>query len=453
MSLRLRLVLVGALAIVFVLGLSALGLGALFGTHVERRATAEMSAQLDRVLSRLDLVQGQIVIAQDPGDARYDLPYSGYYWEIEVGPQNLRSRSLWDWVLEPSESPPPEGGIAVERVAGPQDQTLLVVTRAVVLPQRLGGGQATAMIAVDADELVQARRAFLADLSPYITLLALVLIAAGWIQITLGLRPLKRLSARVASLHDDSAERMGTDWPGEVAALTREMDGLLDARASDLERARLRAGDLAHGLKTPLQALMGEAARLRAAGQTTAAEGIEEVIGTMRRTVDRELARARRQADPTSACSNLHRCVAGVVSVLGKTPDGGRIDWRVDIPDQLCVALDKGDLVEALGAVLENAARHARTSVTLRAALEADYLHLEVVDDGPGIPAGQRDAMLARFARLDERGSGMGLAITSEIVRAAGGDITLSDAQPGLRVVLSLRPCAGPDDGRRAAVR
>ena len=443
-SLRLRLVLAGALAIGLALGVSAIGLAALFGAHVDRRALAEMSAQLDLVLAGLDLADGRIAMTTPPADARFAQPYSGYYWQVTLPDRTLRARSLWDQALTLPDPSPARGEVSPHRIAGPQGQQLLAAVLRVTLPARLGAPEAVAVVAYDTADLRAARRAFVADLAPYMLLLAGVLIAAGWVQITVGLRPLVGLRARVTGLRDDPALRMGPDWPAEVRGLAGELDGLLDARAADLDRARMRAGDLAHGLKTPLQALMGEAARLRDTGAEAEARGIEEVVTAMRRTVDRELARARRNADPAPARSDLRQVLGRILAVLQKTPDGRRVSWTTDLPEGLRVALDQGDLSEALGAVLENAARHAHGAVRLTAARSGTDIVLEVIDDGPGIPAEQREAMLGRFVRLDESGTGMGLAIANEIVRSVGGRITLSGehgdlgAGPGLCVRLSI---------------
>jgi signal transduction histidine kinase len=448
-SLRARLVLAGALAVLLALGASAAGLSALFGAHVERRAIAEMTAKLDQVLAGLDMAgqegaEGQLVMTGASAEARFLQPYSGHYWQITLPGQTLRSRSLWDRGLALPGPPPADGQIMAMRLVGPQDQTLLAAARQVILPARLGAQEAVAFVAIDIAEMSEARRAFVADLAPYMILLAGVLIAAGWVQITIGLRPLVQLRERVGAVRSDPEARMGAQWPVEVSALARELDGLLDARAVEVQRARMRAGDLAHGLKSPLQALMGEAARLRDKGAVLDAVEIEHIVAAMRRTVDRELARLRRQADGSPARSDLRHTVDRILAVLRKTPDGQRIAWSVDLPDGLWVALDQGDLSEALGAVLENAGHHARAAVRLTAAREDDMICLDIIDDGPGIPDAQREAMLARFARLDERGSGMGLAIADEIVCAAGGRISLSDARadpghtPGLSVRLSL---------------
>ena len=439
-SLRLRLVLAGAVAVVLALGVSGLGLAALFGAHVERRAIDELSAQLDQVLAGLDLVDGQVVMAGAPADTRFHQPYSGKYWQIMLGDQTLRSRSLWDHVLEVAQPPPADGQVWPLRLAGPLDQDLLAAARVVILPDRLGAKPAITLVAIDRATMARAQRDFVADLTPYVGVLALVLIAAGWVQITVGLRPLVVLRSRVAQVRADPAHRMGADWPTEISALATELDALLDARAADLNRARMRAGDLAHGLKTPLQALMGEAARLRDKGEATEADGIEDVVAAMRRTVDRELARARRLADAAPARSDLGLGVARIMAVLGKTPDGRRVDWATDLAPDLWVALDPGDLAEAVGAVLENATRHAKRTVRITATPAGEQIDLMVCDDGPGIPVQQRDAMLARFGRLDERGTGMGLAIADEIVTQVGGALSLATCPTtgGLCVTLRL---------------
>lgn len=427
MSLRLRLVVMGALAIIVVLSLSALGLASLFSAHVERRAMVEMSAQLDQLLAGLDRVDDKIVMTDNSGDVRFRQPYSGRYWQIELPDQIMRSRSLWDQVLStPDIDHTGSAGQVVQlSLSGPRNTTLLAAARTVILPVRLGGQPVSAIIAMDAQEMTIARSDFLADLIPYLVMLAIVLIAAGWMQITVGLRPMIRLRKRVSDLRRDPQKRMGDDWPVEVRALTSELDALLDARAKDLQRAKMRAADLAHGLKTPLQALMGDAARMRDAGADAQARSIEEVAASMRRTVDHELSRARRLSNRASAFSPLHKTLRQVAAVVGKTPDGQRIRWSVHLDAEQWVALAPADLAEALGAIMENAARHAQAVVSLSTMQSGETITAQICDDGPGIAEPQQQAMLERFARKDERGSGMGLAIASDILTSAGGTISM----------------------------
>lgn len=438
MSLRLRLALAGAAAILLALGLAALALGQLFAAHVERRAVAEMTVQLDQVLAGLERGAAGLALARPPADPRFAMPYGGLYWQIEGPGGMLRSRSLWDGVIGLPPDALADGQVHVHRLAGPRGAELLVLERSVTLPARLGGETARAAVAMEATELDAASAAFLADLLPYLGLLAAALTLAGWAQLAIGLRPLRGLKGQVAALRAGRAARMGGDWPAEVRPLAGEIDALLSARTAETERARARAADLAHGLKTPLQALMGEAARLRAAGADSRAEGIEDIAGAMRRTVDRELARARTAARAADARADPAEVAARLIAVLRRTPAGSGLDWRMQVPAGLAVALDEADLAEALGALAENAARHARATVVFRAEPAGPLLRLTVADDGPGMPGPQRAALVRRFARADETGTGLGLAIAAEIAEAAGGALDLDEAGPGLAATLAL---------------
>lgn len=440
LSLRWRLMVAGAVAVVLALGLAALGLAHLFGTHVERRALADLSVQLDRVLAGLARVDGALAQVLPPADPRFEQPYSGLYWQIAADGAVLRSRSLWDVEL----ALPVEDGADATRhnhlLIGPEGAEVLVLEQHVTLPASLGGGRARAAVALDTAELSAARRAFLRDMFPYLAVLGMVLIAAQWAQVTLGLKPLRRVGAEVSALRDGRRRRMGGDWPQEVQPLAAELDALLTAREADVERARGRAGDLAHGLKTPLQALMGEAARLRAADQAQAAEGIEVVVATMRAHVDRELARTRIALHSRNARAGAAAVARSVVAVLQRTPGGQRLAWQVDVPDDLVLAIDAADLSEALGALAENAARHAAGRVEVGAVVMGAQARVTVRDDGPGLPADRRAAMMARGVRADETGpgTGLGLAIAAEIAEAAGGVLELEEAGPGLSATLVL---------------
>lgn len=326
-SVRLRLVVAGAVAVLAALALAAVGLDLLFQRHVERRAFAEMMVDLDQLAAGLARDgSGGVRIAQPPTDPRYTQPLSGHYWQVETGDAGpLRSRSLWDSeiALRPSPAPP---GVAREATAtGPGDTRLLVLERTLALGS--DGQKTRTAVAMDRRELREAARAFLRDLVPYITLLGIALIAAGALQVAVGLRPLAAVGARVAAVRSGAERRLGLDFPDEVRPLAAEVDALIEERETELSRARGRAADLAHGLKTPLQALIGEADRLRAKGDRESADGIEEIAVAMRRHVDRELARARVAAAARSAACEPKRVVERLLAVLRRTPDGARLAW------------------------------------------------------------------------------------------------------------------------------
>ena len=121
-------------------------------------------------------------------------------------------------------------------------------------------------VALDAGELRAAVWRFTGALTPFLILVGALLVAAAWIQVNVGLRPLGAMRNALVAIRTGARRRLGAGYPDEVQPLAREIDTLLDARDAQLEKARARAADLAHGLKTPLQVLSGEAERLKARG-------------------------------------------------------------------------------------------------------------------------------------------------------------------------------------------
>lgn len=432
LSLRLRLALAGAAAIGVALALAAFGLAALFERHVERRALAELGAHHDQLVGALARdAEGRLVPTHALADPRFVRPLSGLYWQVGSDAAAARSRSLWDAVLPLPDDALLDGATHAHDVAGPGSTTLLALERRITLPPRLGGDAVRVAVAMDRAEIDAARNAFLRDLTPALALLALVLAAAGWAQLAIGLRPLNEIGTRVAAIRSGTATRIGEALPQEVRPLAMEVDTLLEERAAELTRAQARAADLAHGLKTPLQALLGEAERLRAWGEADAAAGIEAVGETMRRHVERELARARTKARTARQVSMPHEVSARVLSVIGRTPQGAALDLRNTIPVDAVAQMDAADLAEALGALIENAARHARTCVTVSARREGAMLALSVSDDGPGAPPETLDRLAERGTRLDEAGTGLGLAIARQIIEAVGGHMTITNRPEG----------------------
>lgn len=432
-SIRLRLMAAGGGAVLVSLAIAAAGLMLLFERHVQRLAVVELAADLDQLAAGLERQpDGTLVMAVPPSDPRYDQPLSGHYWQVTTAAETLVSRSLWDETI-PLPAAPPGGGPQEHLVPGPRGATLLVLERRLRAPDRFGPGGARIAAALDRSQLRDASRAFAGDLVPYLALLAAALIAAGWVQVVVGLRPLAAVGARVAAVRSGAARTLGSDFPTEVQPLAAEVDALIAAREADIVRARARAGDLAHGLKTPLQALMGEADRLRDQGLDPEAAGIEEVATAMRRHVDRELARARIASRSRAVATDPAAVVARLVAVLRRTEAGGRIAWDVAPAPGRALRIDPDDLTEALGALMENAARHAAARVHVIFDADGDAGRITVADDGPGIPPARLADLAIRGARLDMSGpgAGLGLAIAGDIAEAAGGRLTLANASGG----------------------
>jgi len=446
-SLRLRLLLAGVVAVLLAMAGIAAGLTLLFERHVERRVVDQLAATLDQIASGIDRgADGLLAIPAPPADPRLAQPYSGYYWQVEMEGQVLRSRSLWDAEI-PLGPRPAAGVLASYHTDGLPSGEHLVVERVVTLPDRLGGSDARIALALDRAEIDTATAAFRGDLLPYLLVLAVFLLGASFLQTTVGLRPLAAVKARLGDIKSGDLVRLGKGYPAEVQPLVDEVDALLDASDLAVRRARTRAADLAHSLKTPLQLLAGEIERLAKRGDATTAEHVSVVWSTIGAAVDRELARSIAMPTTRSRRASVAGAVDRVLRVIRRTPRGDRLAFSTDIAPDIEAAIEMETLVEALGNIVENAARHARASVCISAAIVDRDVTIVTRDDGDGIADERLPDLARRGVRIDEKGPGhgLGLAIVADIAGDNGGGVAFRNLAPGFEV--SLRLPAAPDRG------
>jgi signal transduction histidine kinase len=462
-SIRLRLLAAAAVAIGIALVVAEIGLTYLFERQVERAVDADLAVHLRQLIAGINLANGSVSLPQQPADPRFNEPLSGLYWQIETpaGAFLLASRSLWDGKLNLPSAAASSGRPVYDEITAPDGALLRAIVETVDIqePASAAGSGAAASagtaaateasktlrvaVAIDHRQLTAASREFAFDLVPAMAILALLLIAAFWIQVAVGLTPFDRLRTAVSDIIHGRSRRLAVDVPREVRPLADEINRLLEAQEEVLAKARTRAADLAHGLKTPLQVLAADIRTLREKGETQIADEINDVAETLRRHVDRELARARSGTAAATAAareSNFRDIAGRVVNVLQRTPRGQVLDFAIDAPEALTVPLDEADLAETIGNLAENASRFARHNVRIAASRTPAAVEIAVADDGPGIPAEQRELALARGLSLDTRmgGSGLGLAIVADTAEAYGGALRLEDAGPGLRAVVTI---------------
>jgi signal transduction histidine kinase len=228
-----------------------------------------------------------------------------------------------------------------------------------------------------------------------------------------------------------------------VSRAVGDLDALLAHREQAVRRAVAKAGDLAHGLKTPLALLAREAEQADAAGHPELAAAIAQQVERMRRQIDYHLAHARAAASgatPGARCSVRESADGLARTLLRLHADRGlTIDVAVD-PAHVA-QVQREDLDEMLGNLLDNACKWARTRVSVESAATGSDVVITVDDDGPGLAAAMRDAVLVRGVRADEQapGSGLGLAIVRDLAEVYKGSIALHDSPlGGLRSSLTL---------------
>jgi signal transduction histidine kinase len=272
---------------------------------------------------------------------------------------------------------------------------------------------------------------------------ALLCILAGIWQFRAGLLPFGRLRRQLSGLRDGSTDRIEGTYPTEVQPLVNDLNTLLEHRERIVRRALAKAGDLAHGLKTPLAVLAQEAEQFEAAGQHEIASAINLQVDRMRRQVDYHLTQARATTPgnaPGARCSVL-LSVQGLTRTLEKIYAARGLAIEVDVPSAHFVRGQREDLEEMLGNLLDNACKWTKSNVKIQSVQENGAVVVTVDDDGPGLPATIRDQVLQRGVRADEAapGSGLGLAIVRDLAQLYEGTITLDDSpMGGLRASLRL---------------
>lgn len=438
-SLRLRLLLLWALAIVIALGLAGAALAALFEQHLQRETTRRLTHELNRLAALIESDGEKLALSQPMSDPRFDVPYGGIYWQVS-DPQTgglMRSRSTWDKTLE---SPGTSGMSADTPVTfslvDPEGAPAIGVLRELVFDLDSGASRRLQLVvAEDTAAMEEAILAYRGDLFRALSVLAVILSVAAWAQVTLGLAPLSAIRRGLADIRSGRTSVLSGGFPREVQPLVREVNDLTQAQEVSIQFARERAADLAHGLKGQLQVLNSTAHGLRAAQQGAAADTIETLTAQMTGTIDHQLglARLRRRIPSAGQGSGVLVVVEGIVRTLRKTSRGGDLEWIITVAPDAMVLLDGPDLTELIGTLLENAVKWATTTICVSAETKGANTSIVIEDDGPGMAQAEIERLGRRGVRLDEArsGSGIGISLAREIAALNGGALIFGRSKLG----------------------
>ena len=271
---------------------------------------------------------------------------------------------------------------------------------------------------------------------------ALLVMSLGAIIVSSALAPFRRLRSRLIEVRDGHIKTIEGSYPNEIQPVIDDLNSLLDQRERAVRRAQAKAGDLAHGLKTPLAIMAQEVESAQREGQAESAGILLQQIERMRRQIEYHLAQTRAGAGSTTGGrSSVRDCVEGLVRTLKRLYADRRLSFDINAPEEHAVRTQREDLEEILGNVLDNACKWGKSQVVLSSHARDGEILIVIEDDSPGIDASLRDSVLQRGVRADETtpGSGLGLAIVCELVELYGGSISLGDsAIGGLSVSVSL---------------
>lgn len=383
---------------------------------------------------------GQISFYRMMADSRFEQPYSGWYWQVSGKKQEpFRSRSLWDQSLK-TDFATPAPRIRFSMVEGPEDQKLRMAQKDISFP----GNPAIFRfsVAIDQTEIKRQLDRFDNILIYSLGALGFGLIASAFLQVYLGLKPLRNIRRSLSRIRTGKAGHLPEDFPSEIQPLADEMNALLDHNNQIIDRSRTQVGNLAHALKTPLAVIINESDLHP--GQLS--KVVQKQSDIMRRQLDHYLRRARVAASIKTIASRteVRPVVADICRALARI----HTDRQFSMPparDPLFFRGERQDLEEMIGNLIENAAKWAENTVTVSCREDGNRIIIEVADDGPGIEKQVRESVFMRGERLDEDtpGTGLGLSIVKDLSGLYGGRITLLDHPPhGLLARLTLPAAA-----------
>ncbi len=438
-SLARRMMLIAAGWIFILLLVGGLALDRTLTGLISRNFDEQLGYMLTGMIGSAEIgPDGEVFFIRPLGDQRFLEPNSGLYWQIRAkGHEDFPSRSLWDRTLNvPADHFDAQPHVYdSDQFAG---EPLRVMERSIILP----GSDSKWMFTVaasraDLNEQLKMVRGIL--VYSFVALGFGLLLMAG-MQTWYGLFPLRHVRRAIQKLRTTGASRVTQPLPQEVQPLVEELNALLAHTERQAEEARTHAGNLAHALKTPLTVVMNAA--------TAKAPDLSDTVireaAVMRRQVDHHLARARavgRRAVGQSR-AELWPSLEAVLRAVERLYDQARLD--LDGNREAVVALEKQDLEEILGNLIENAAKYGGGSVfvTVDPDRAAPLCEVWIEDDGMGIPEAERIRIFDRGARLDtgKPGTGLGLAIVRDVVEIYGGTVELDESEDlgGLLVKLKL---------------
>jgi signal transduction histidine kinase len=436
-----------------VLPAAAIFLISYYRDAVEHSFDARLSVFLTNLVASAATTSGRPSSYVDLGDPAFTLPFSGWYWQITPMATDARPLATSSSLLDQSLSLPSRQGIPADAnnvrratIPGPEHQQLRILERVITLEEEKDRTQFSYAVAGDSAEVEQAISDFTALLATVLTALGLGLVAATFLQIRFGLRPLRLVRRRLAAIRSGEAELLEGDLPAEIVPLQDELNALLQSNRAVVERARTHVGNLAHALKTPLSIITNESRGKRGPLPKLVAEQAE----LMRNQVNHHLQRARMAASTAVSHGpvDVEPAIGALVRALTKIYEERGIEISMTCPAQVKFLGEKHDFEEMVGNLLDNACKWAKGSVALKVIRRNDptkpggkRLVIFIDDDGPGLTQSKREAALPRGHRLDESkpGTGLGLSIVSELAHVYRGTFKLKVAPlGGLRARLEL---------------
>lgn len=393
---------------------------------------SQLTIYMDEISASLEADEtGNLSLTTNLSDPRFNRPYSGLYWSAKTEKELLRSRSLWDKKITTDKKD--------KDYLGARNEKLIYIKTTLYYPDY--DGPIDVIIGIDEQPIEDTVGSLMGQLWIILALLYLGVLAVIFLQVQWSLSPLTKMHKELSQLRSGDKTRLDQDYPKEVAPVVSDLNALVFHYQELLERARHHAGNLSHALKTPLSVLKNEISSLDNQTQSF----LQPPVDQIQSQIDYHLGRARMAGSKNilSVRANPSQRVDAISMAFDKVYAERGVTLINELDSDIDVAVDKTDLDEMVGNLLENAYKWSDSIIRVHSeSTDNDDIDIIVEDDGPGIPQEQIKQAVERGVRLDETtpGTGLGLNIVSEMAHSYRGKLTLSrSSMGGLKAVLSLK--------------
>jgi len=387
----------------------------------EESVAEHLEHDASSILAALSVDGNNVTLDTNRVEAIYIAPFSGNYYQVVMPGHVIHSGSLMDQNFDIQ--PLPAGQTHKLYLTGPKQQPLLIMVYGYNKLDR----DITIAIAEDLSPTFARIASFQYRYTLISLALFLLLISVQVVILRMGFYPLVRIQKQIKALEKGERTQLDTQVPQEVAALVGEFNWLLNVMEQRLQRSRNTLGDLAHALKTPLTVLQQLLREEALKSQPELSETLQTQTQNMQSTMERVLKRARLAGTgPTTLKFDIQREMPALIRVLQNKYRDKNLSITLSAPETVALLIDREDMLELIGNLLDNACQWAKSTVTVSFNTNRD-IHLIIEDDGPGVSDGDIAKLAQRGTRLDEtvNGHGLGLSIARGIVEQYGGQLNM----------------------------
>ena len=367
-------------------------------------------------------------------DVIYNQPFSGHYYVISTDKQTISSRSLWDHNLNVITINTGDQSRSFKH--GPDLQSLLLIS----FGYKKQGVRLTISIAEDLNPINKNIDLFKYWFSAMAIGMLLILVMLQALILRNSLKPLTRMQAELKLLQQGRLNKLSTESPSELRPLINEVNHLLTIVEQRLRRSRDALSNLAHAIKKPLTVIK-QITDKNIIPDTTKTILIKQT-DDIYQISDHILKRARLAGHShTGALFSFSDDLPALIKTLEMMYANKTLQLTTNIQDNITCPIDREDMLELLGNLLDNAYKWATHKIVLRVNFNAE-LHICIEDDGPGTDLDKINELTKRGVRLDEniQGHGFGLAISADIVNDYNGNINFkhSTSLGGFKIDITL---------------